>query len=167
MIKEEFKFTDKLNVDMGKSIPNEINFKVNMRIELRDESGNIKEIRNVHNTVTTAAKNGIMDKLITSPTLGKPTNMELGTGSPAATLLGTYISGTRVALTTKTVLANVLTMVGDWGANVPAAPAAITEAGIFDVVTENTVNMWCSASFAAINKGINDTLKITWTLTGN
>jgi hypothetical protein len=41
-------------------------------------------------------------------------------------------------------------MVGDWAAGDPAGTNILTEAGIFDVVTANTVKMWCSASeFAA------------------
>jgi hypothetical protein len=127
--------------------------------------GNLKEIRKVHNTVTTAGKNGLMDQILGTPTLAKPGWMELGTGSPAATLLGAYISGSRVALTSKLRTDNVVTMVGDWTAGV--GTGAITEAGVFDVVTQNTVNMWMSASFAVVNKGASDSLKITWTLTGN
>jgi hypothetical protein len=56
-------------------------------------------------------------------------------------------------------------MVGDWAAG--TGTGAITEAGIFDVVTQNTVNMWCYATFAVINKLATDSLKITWTLTQN
>jgi len=58
---------------------------------------------------------------------------------------------------------NVVTMVGDFAAGV--GTGAVTEAGIFDVVTQNTVNMWVSASFSVVNKGALDTLSISWTLT--
>ena len=44
---------------------------------------------------------------------------------------------------------------------------AITEAGTFDVVTQNTVNMWMYSTFSVINKGANDSLQITWTLTAS
>lgn len=165
MIKEECNISDKISAGVGKSINSEFAAHCNMRIELYDKSGNLKEVRNVHNTVTTAGKNGLMDQALATPTLSKPGWMELGTGSPAATLLGAYISGSRVALTSKTRTDNVVTMVGDWGAGV--GTGAITEAGVFDIVTQNTVNMWMSASFAVVNKGASDSLKITWTLTGN
>ena len=56
-------------------------------------------------------------------------------------------------------------MVGTFDAGV--GTGAITEAGVFDVVTQNTANMWMSASFAVVNKGASDSLVITWTLTGN
>lgn len=127
---------------------------------LRAPDGTIKETREC-NTVTTAGKNGAADQILASPTLGKPTHMAIGTGTPAATLLGTEIN--RNALTSKTRSGAVVTMVGDWAAG--AGTGAITEAGIFDVATANTVNMWTSASFAVINKAAGDTLQITWTLT--
>lgn len=165
MIKEECNMSDKHNAGIGKGIKSDFAPNCNMRIELFDKSGNLKDSRDIHNTVTIAGKNGLMDQILGSPSLQKPGWMELGTGSPAATLLGSYISGSRVALTSKTRTDNVVTMVGDWGAGV--GTGAITEAGVFDVVTQNTVNMWMSASFAVVNKGASDSLKITWTLTGN
>lgn len=47
---------------------------------------------------------------------------------------------------------------------------AITEAGLFDVATDSagdgsTQQMLCRTVFSAINKGVNDSLQITWTLT--
>lgn len=133
----------------------------NVHIVLRGPDGKIKH-ESTHNTVTTAGKQGAADQILASPTLAKPGWMAIGTGSPAATLLGTEID--RNALTSKTRGANaIVTMVGDWAAG--DGTGAITEAGIFDVVTANTVNMWTSASFSVINKGALDTLSISWTLT--
>lgn len=132
----------------------------NVHIVLRGPDGKIKH-ESVHNTVTTAGKAGAADQILESPTLAKPGWMAIGTGSPAATLLGTEID--RNALTSKTRSGAVVTMVGDWAAG--DGTGAITEAGIFDVATANTVNMWMSASFSVINKDALDTLSITWTLT--
>lgn len=42
---------------------------------------------------------------------------------------------------------------------------AITEAGTFNIVTANTVDMWMSASFAVVNKAAGDSIVATWTLT--
>lgn len=132
----------------------------NVRLTLRGANGKIKH-ESTHNLVTTAGKQGAADQILAAPTLNKPTHMAIGTGSPAATLLGAEID--RNALTTKTRVGAVVTMVGDWAAG--DGTGAITEAGIFDIATANTVNMWCSASFAAINKAAADSLQITWTLT--
>lgn len=129
-------------------------------LTLKDENGDVVETRTA-NAVTTAGKNMIADQILSTPSLGKPTHMAIGTGSPAATLLGAELD--RNALTSKTRSGAVVTMVGDWAAG--DGTGALTEAGIFDVVTANTVNMHCSASFAVVNKGATHTLSISWTLT--
>jgi len=151
---------DSLEEDNKDGTSEEVTLKDNVHIILRDPDGNIKH-ESVHNTVTAAGKNGIADQILTTPTLPKPGWMAIGTGSPGATLLGAEID--RNALTSKTRSGAIVTMVGDWAAG--DGTGAITEAGIFDVVTANTVNMWVSASFTAINKAAADTLQITWTLT--
>lgn len=130
-----------------------------MEAVLRDEHGNIKQEVQVHNTVTTAGRNAIADQLLASPTLGKPTHMGIGTGTPSGTALGTEID--RNALTTKTRSNAVVTMVGDWAAG--DGTGAITEAGIMDASSAGNTLM--TTSFSVINKGANDTLQITWTLT--
>ena len=87
--------------------------------------------------------------------------MAVGTGSPAATLLGAEVA--RVAFDSKTRSGAVITVVATFAAG--TATGALTEAGTFDVVTANTVNMWMSSSYSVINKGASDSLVITWTLT--
>lgn len=135
-------------------------------VELFDKNGNRTEVRAMDNLIVTVGKNLVADNLLASPTLGKPTHMELGTGTvaPAAgdTALGTVIASSRVALTSKTRAANVVTLVGDWAAGT-ATNTAISEAGVFDAATAG--NMPSRATFTAINKGASDTLKITWTYT--
>jgi len=160
---EKSNVTDNMSKEMGKNFNEEFLPSFNMTLELFDEKGNLKETRKIHNTVTTAGKNGVADQLLASPTLAKPGWMEVGTGTGGTTLLNAYIAGSRVALTSKLRTGAVVTMVGDFGAGV--GTGAITEAGIFDVVTANTVNLWCYASFTVINKAAGDSLKITWTLT--
>ncbi len=143
------------------SIWEEVKLEDNVEIFLYGPNERLKQYESVHNTVTTAGKNGLADQALLSPTLSKPTYMAVGTGSPASTLLGAETD--RNALTTKTRSNAVITMVGDWAAG--DATAALTEAGVFDVVTANTVNMWMSASFSVVNKAASDTLSISWTLT--
>lgn len=137
----------------------EVKLADNVHIVLRDKDGNIK-YEGVHNTVTTAGKNGIADQILASPTLNKPTYMAVGTGAYAGgAALTTELD--RNALTSKTRSGAVVTMVGDWAAG--DGTGTLTEAGIFDAAS--TGNMWCGASFGAITKGASDTLQITWTLT--
>lgn len=165
MIKEGLKFQDSLNVQTGKEFSQKLLISANMKLELFDKAGRLKEAKEIHNTVMTAAKEGAIDQLLAAPSLPKCGWMELGTGTGGTILLTAYIIGSRVALTSKTRNGNIVTMVGDWAAG--TGTGAITEAGIFDVVTQNTVNMWCYAAFAVINKLATDSLKITWTLTQN
>lgn len=140
-----------------------IKIKGNVRMELRDEHGNIKDTREVHNTMTTAGKYGIIDQILASPTLAKVGWLEVGTGTGGTTTLTSYIAGSRTALGTKTRTNAVVTMTVTLGAG--TGTGAITEAGLFDVVTENTVNMWCYTSFTVINKAAGDSLAFTWTIT--
>lgn len=134
---------------------------ITLQVRLLDKDGNLKAYREVHNTVTTAGKNMIADRLLASPTLGVPTHMAVGTGTPTGTALGTELD--RNALTSKNRSTNVVTMVGDWAAG--DGTGTLTEAGIFDAGAAG--NMICSASFGAITKGASDTLQISWTLTIN
>ncbi len=152
----------KIRYLLGKYVSNRIfGNPFHMAITLRDEFGNIKEQRKVWNTVTSAGKNGIADQLLASPTIGVPTHMAVGTGTPSATALGTETD--RNALTSKTRSTNVVTFVGDWAAG--DATAALTEAGVFNAASSG--DMYLSTSFSVINKGANDTLNISWDLTIN
>ena len=130
-----------------------VSVKGHLRIQLNDQ------IFEYDNIVTTAGKNGIADQTLASPTLGKPTHMAVGTGSPTLTALGSELD--RNVFTSKTRLNNVVTYVGNWPTG--NATGLITEAGIFDATSGG--NMWHSSGFAVINKAANDTLQITWTLT--
>ncbi|MBJ8343943.1 hypothetical protein [Antrihabitans sp. YC2-6] len=128
-------------------------------IVLRDQNGLVKEEREIHNTVTTAGKNMIADRLLASPTLGVPTHMAIGTGTGGTTSLNTELD--RNALTSKNRSNAVITMVGDWAA--ADGTGAITEAGVFDASSSGNMHLY--SSFSVINKGASDTLQITWTLT--
>lgn len=156
------KLIDKCKVFVAKlqGINYQYQVKVNLLIQKIDEYGNIVE-QSTHNTVTTAGKNGAADQILDSPSLNKPTHMAQGTGSPAATLLGA--ENARVAFDSKTRSGAVVTMVATFPAG--TGTGTITEAGIFDIVTANTVNMWCSATGFSHTKGAGDALVFTWTLT--
>lgn len=158
---EKTKAIDQMSFGLNKGAVEELGAEVNMHLQLFGPDRILKEERFHHNTVTTAGKNGLADQVLAAPTLPKMGWMALGTGTPTATLLGT--EATRVAFTSKGRAGTVITVVGDFPAG--TGTGAITEAGTFDVVTANTVNMWMSASFAVINKAASDSLSISWTLT--
>ena len=148
--------SDTLAMTTGKGFSDSTRLVGHLRIWLNGQL-----VRDIHNTITTAAKAGAADQVLASPTLAKPTHMAVGTSTPAANALGIELD--RNILTSKTRSTNVVTMVGDWLAG--DGTGAITEAGTFDDPTVG--NMWMSSSFSVINKGASDTLSISWTLTFN
>lgn len=136
---------------------------VNVHVELRDENGKVKEVRDFHNLVVTTGLAHIVDQLKASPAQAAMSHMEIGSGVVAAaagdTTLGTAID--RNALTSRTGAAAVLTYVGTWAAG--DGTGAITEAGIFNAASAGT--MLARVVFSVVNKGALDTLVITWTVT--
>ena len=139
----------------------QLEIKGNVNLVLRDGGGRIKARRVIHNTVPANGLAHVADQLSSAPGQAAMGWMAVGTGTPSATLLG--VETDRNALTSRTDAGAVVTYVGDWAAG--DGTGALTEAGIFNVVTAATITMLCSASFAVVNKLAADTLKITWTLT--
>lgn len=135
----------------------------NVLIEVFDKAGRLKDSREIHNLVVTAGLNHIADALSSAPGQAAMSHMAVGTGTTAAAVGDTALvtESDRNALTSRTDSGAVVTYVGDWAAG--EATAALTEAGIFNAATAGT--MLARAVFSAINKGSNDTLKITWTVT--
>lgn len=135
-----------------------------VRVEVRGPDGALKDFREVENLIVSAGRDAIMERLDSAPTTAPPSHMAIGTGAaaPAAgnTTLGAEVA--RVALTSATSAAGVLTMVANYAAGV-GTNAALTEAGVLNAATTGT--LYSRATFAAINKGANDTLAITWTYT--
>lgn len=154
------KVSDTVQSSLDKGSHFKFTAKVNMHLVLRDEFGNIKDERELHNTVTDAGLAGIIDQVLDSPSLNKIGWMAIGEGTPTALLLGAEIA--RVAFTSKTRSLATVTVIAVFGAGV--GTGAITEAGTFDVVTANSGNMWMKNSFAVINKTAGDSLTLTWGL---
>lgn len=121
--------------------------------------GELKDYRRIENTVTTAGKNAAADQLLASPSLGKPTHIAIGTGTPSGTALGSELD--RNALATKTRSGAVVTMTATWAPG--DGTGAITEEGVFDAASAG--NMHLSQSFSVINKAAGDTLDVTHTWT--
>ena len=92
-------------------------------------------------------------------------HMELGTGTTAAavgnTTLEAVIAGSRTALTSGTSSTNVATYVASFPAG--TGTGAVTEAGIFNASSGGT--MLCRTVFSVVNKGADDAMSITWTIT--
>ena len=133
-------------------------------INLFDETGAIKDSREIKNLVVTVGKSFIASRM-KDATATAMTHMEVGTSTQAAavgdTALIAAVTSSRVALSTVTVTANAIAYVGTFAAG--TGTGAITEAGIFNASAAGT--MLCRTVFSVVNKGASDTLTITWTVT--
>ena len=167
MQKDGMSIKDEMTMGVGKGILDGLKMKGFFKAELFDENGKLKDVRELENTVTVLGHQMAADQILDSPSVAVPGWMELGTGTGQDlndSTLATYISGSRTALDSKTRGANaIITMVCTFGAGV--GTGAITEAGVFNVVTQNTTDLILYDDFSVINKAAGDSLVVTWTLT--
>ena len=133
-----------------------------LKLTLSSPQGNVKQEIIVPNLVVTAGKNLIASRL-KDTTDAAMTHMAIGTGSTAAAAGSTALGSEagRVALTSTTVTNNAVAYVASFGAG--TGTGAITEAGLLNASSSGT--LLCRTVFSVINKGANDTLGITWTVT--
>jgi hypothetical protein len=134
----------------------------NVKFEMNGEL-----IREVPNLVTTAGKGFVAASMLKTDSNSPVamTHMELGTGTtnPDAgdTTLETIVSGSRTAVATPSVSGAVVTYVCTFAAG--TGTGALTEAGILNASSSGT--LLCRTEFAVINKGANDAMTVTWTIT--
>lgn len=167
MLNDGMSVRDEVSFSSGKGCRDGLRMIGMMDAKLYGADGELLDRRVVENTVTTLCHKMAADQLLASPALVTPGWMEVGTGSgqgASSSVLATYIADSRTALDSKTRGANaIITMICTFGAGV--GTGAITEAGIFNVVTQNTTDLLLYADFDVINKGALDSLVVTWTLT--
>lgn len=133
-----------------------------LTIELYDASGTLKLSETVDNLVVTSGLSFIAARMGgSSPAV--MTHMAIGSGTNPTVLANTTLGNElgRVALTSTSVTANVISYVVTFGAGV--GTGAITEAGIFNAAFAGT--MLCRTVFTAVNKSSSDTIMITWNVT--
>lgn len=134
-------------------------------VVLTGSDGAVKENIHIPNLVVTVGKEWIAARMADTGIPGEMSHMAVGSGTTAAangdTALGTELG--RVALDTSggSVAANVVTYNATFGAG--TGTGAVTEAGLFNASSAGT--MLCRTVFAVVNKGADDTLSITWTVT--
>jgi hypothetical protein len=135
-----------------------------VKIDVIGADGAVKDSREIKNLVVTVGKNYIASRM-KDATATAMTHMELGTGTTAAavgdTTLQTAISGSRVTLTSTTVTTNAVAYVASFPAG--TGTGAVTEAGVFNASSAGT--LLCRTVFSVVNKGANDAMSITWTIT--
>jgi hypothetical protein len=135
-----------------------------VKIDIIGADGVVKDSREIKNLVVTTGKNYIASRM-KDATATAMTHMELGTGTTAAavgdTALQTAIASSRVTLTSTTVTTNAIAYVASFPAG--TGTGAVTEAGTFNAASAGT--MLCRTVFSVVNKGANDAMSITWTIT--
>lgn len=161
-------------------------------IKVWGPDGSLKEDRFIPNLVVQAGKNYIATRMIgtsnatavatTNSTTSCMTHMALGTSNATAlvtdstlssevTVAGDIAAYTRATIASTTQSTGVVTYVAVFGTNNPqrtntSNTTAITEAGIFNSSSAALGGtMLCRTTFAAVNKGNDDTLQITWSIT--
>ena len=133
-----------------------------LNVVLKDESGAVKDSREINNLVVNTGLGYIASRM-KDVTEDAMSHMAIGSGTSAAaagdTTLGTQLA--REALSSTTVAGGVVTYASSYASG--TGTGAVTEAGIFNDATAGT--MLCRTVFDVVNKGANDTLAITWTIT--
>jgi hypothetical protein len=137
-----------------------------LHVVLTSSDGTIKENRLIRNLVVNAGLAYITSRMIgtASPVM---THMGLGSGSTAAAPNQTdlvSLLGSREALDSATQSGSNNEKVVYVASFEPGdATGAIVEAGIFNASSAGT--MLCRTVFAVVNKAVDDTLTLTWTIT--
>ena len=134
-----------------------------LAIVLRDKDGNVKEERTEKNLVVTTGLNYIASRM-KDATATAMTHMGLGSGTTAAAAGQTdlvTLLGSRETLDSTTASSNTVVYVASFEAG--DATGAVTEAGIFNALSGGT--MLCRTKFNVVNKGADDTMNVTWTMT--
>ena len=123
---------------------------------------NNEVVKEVPNLVVTAGKNYVASRM-KDGTANAMSHMAIGTGSSAAAAANTALGSEadRNSLTSTTVSAGTVTYVATFDAG--EGTGAITEAGLLNASSGGT--MLCRTVFAVVNKGAQDSMTITWSVT--
>jgi hypothetical protein len=138
-----------------------IKAKGELSIKLFGPDGKLKGEQNVPNLVVTTGKTFIAARMVGTPTAMSHMAIGSGTTDPAVgdTALQTELG--RVSLTSSASAGAVVTYIASFGAGV--GTGAVTEAGILNASSSGT--LLCRTEFSVINKGADDSMSITWTIT--
>jgi hypothetical protein len=132
-----------------------------VEITLFDKNGDVKDTRSIKNLVVTTGKTFIAGRMVGTPTV--MSHMAIGSGTTAAavgdTALGTELG--RVALATAASSGAIVTYTATFGAG--TGTGAVVEAGILNNSSGGT--LLCRSVFPVVNKGVDDGMSITWTVT--
>jgi len=120
-------------------------------------------VEEVDNLVVTAGKGYVADRMKNNSTV--MSHMAVGTGTTAAAAGQTALvtETGRVALASTGISGAVVTYTATFPAG--TGTGALTEAAVLNASSSGT--MLCRTVFSAVNKGANDAMTITWTITAS
>jgi hypothetical protein len=132
-----------------------------VHVTVTNEHGEVVEQR-AANLVVTTGKNFTASRMV-GVASNVMSHMAIGSGTTAAAVGDTTLQTelARVALASSTATTNVVTYTATFGVGV--GTGAVTEAGILNASSAGA--LLCRVVFAVVNKGANDTIAITWTVT--
>ena len=137
-----------------------------VNLVLKDKDGNVKEEREVKNLVVSTGLAFIISRMV-GTSKAVMSHMALGSSTTAAAAAQTDLVsmlGSREVLDSTTITGTSnekVVYVSSFEAG--KATGAVTEAGIFNAATAG--DMLCRVVFPVVNKGADDTMSISWTLT--
>jgi hypothetical protein len=119
-------------------------------------------VREIDNLVVTTGKNFVASRM-KDATATAMSHLAIGTGTTAAAVGDTTLvtEAARQALTSTTVSTNEVAYVAAFAAG--TGTGAITEAGLLNAASSGT--LLCRTVFSVVNKGSDDSMTITWTIT--
>lgn len=133
-----------------------------LRVVITGPDGKVKEEREFKNLVVNTGLTYVASRMV-GTSANVMSHMALGSGTTAAAPGDTALQSElgRVALSSGTSASNVVT----YTATFPPATAtgAVTEAGILNASSSGT--LLCRTVFAVVNKGADDAMSVTWTIT--
>lgn len=135
----------------------------NVTIELRDEAGNVKDFRELHNLICTTGKNEVL-KATGATYVNQFAYCAIGTGSVAAAITDTAL-GTEVARSAVITPTNPTAPVLQFSTTFAAGTGtgAITESGLFQTAVSGGIIL-ARQVFSAVNKAAGDAMTIVWQL---
>jgi len=138
-----------------------------LNIVLTNKHGAVKETREVPNVVVTVGKTWIAARMTDTGRPDDMSHMSVGTTATAAAVTQTTLvaENGRQGLTGGEGAPAASTIVYTATFAAGTGTGALVEAGVFNSATANGGVMLCRTVFAAVNKGADDSVTITWTVT--
>jgi len=133
-----------------------------LRVVVTGANGQIKAEHDFKNLVVTVGKNFVASRMVGTAS-AVMSDMAIGSGTTAAAVGDTALQTElgRVTLTSGTATGAVATYTATFPAG--TGTGAVTEAGIFNASSAGT--MLCRTVFSVVNKGADDAMSVTWTVT--